>query len=107
MSKTVKIGEEWFEVVKPRKYKPEYAIPSSWDYMNIWQAYEKPSSAKVSIWNYWESFMGNDLYKFGVPFITGRNCFSFTICFNVFDAETLEWLGVAIITKEHNRLYLA
>lgn len=107
MSKMVEIGNEWFEVIKPRKHKPEYAVPTNYDYMNIWQAYEKPSQAKECIWNYWSVFRGDDVYKFGIPFITSRNCFSFTICFNVFDAQTLEWLGVAIITKEHNRLYLA
>lgn len=105
--KNVEICNEWFEIIKPRKYKPTYATPGKYDYMNIWQAYEKPSYAKECIWNYWADFYGDETYKFGIPFISSRNSFAFTITFNVFDAETLEWIGVAVITKEHNRLYLA
>lgn len=107
MSKYVTISGETFEIIKPRKYKPQYFTPSRWDYMNIWQAYEKPSYAKECIWNYWNSFMGDEVYKFGIPVITSRNCFAFSITFNVFDAQTLEWLGIAHITRDHNRLYLA
>lgn len=105
--KEVKINGEWFEVIRPRKYKPEYAVPSKWDYLNIYQAYERPSSSKVAIWKYWNSFYGDDVYKFGIPFIRSRNCFAFTVVFNVFDNSTYEWIGVAVITKDHNRLYLA
>lgn len=105
--KNLKIRNEWFEVIKPRKYKPEYACPGKWDYVNIWQAYDKPSYAKEKIWCYWNNFYGDEHYKFGVPFIRSRNCFTFTVVFNVFDAETLEWIGIAVITRDHNRLYLA
>lgn len=105
--KNVKINGEWFEVIRPRKNKPEYAVPSSWDYTDIYQAYVKPSVYKVDIWNYWNHFYGDKVYSFGVPFISGRNCMTFTVTFNVFDNSTYEWIGVAIITKDHNRLYLA
>ena len=105
--KNVKIGNEWFEVIKPRKYKPQYACPGKWDYADIWHAYNKPSKYKVDIWEYWNNFFGDNQYKFGTPFITSRNCFAFTVVFNVFNAETLEWIGIAVITRDHNRLYLA
>lgn len=104
--KELKIGSEWFEVIRPRKHKPEYAVPSPWDYTDIYQAYERPSIYKVHIWDYWNNFYGDDVYKFGIPFISSRNCFTFTIVFNVFDNITYEWIGIAIITKDYNRLYL-
>lgn len=105
--KNVKISNEWFEVIKPRKHAVEYACPGKWDYTDIWQAYETPSRYKVDIWEYWNEFYGDEKYKFGIPFISSRNTFAFTVTFNVFDAETLEWIGVAVITRDHNRLYLA
>lgn len=105
--KLIDINGETFEVIKPRKYKPEYAVPSQWDYLNIYEAYEKPSAIKVDIWQYWVGFYGDDNYSFGVPFISGKSCFAFTITFNVFDNHTGEWLGIAIITRDHNRIYLA
>ena len=45
--KDVKIGNELFEVIKPRKHKPDYAVPSPWDYMDIYEAYKRPSIYKV------------------------------------------------------------
>ena len=107
MAKTIKIRNEYFEVIKSRKYKVEAIEPNARNYSDIWSAYVKPSYEKVRIWNYWDNFFGDETYKFGLPLITGKNTFMFTISFNVFDAKTLEWLGVAVITANHNRLYLA
>lgn len=107
MSKQVNISGEWFDVVKPRKHVVEFACPTNYDYTDIYQAYSKPSIYKVQIWEYWNKFLGDDVYRFGVPFISGRNCFSFTVTFNVYDAVTDEWLGVARITKDKQVIYLA
>lgn len=108
--KNVKLYNEWFEVIHPRN-EVEPVYPSQWDYETIYQAYQKPSMAKVAIWDYWCGFgidyLGNDNpYYFGIPFISSRNCFAFTVVFNVYDAETGEFVGVAQITRDHNRLYL-
>lgn len=107
MAKTIKIRNEYFEVIKPRKYKPVAIEPNAWNYTSIWSAYDKPSYAKERIWNYWDNFFGDETYKFGLPLITSKNTFTFTISYNVFDAKTCAWLGVAVITAAHNRLYLA
>lgn len=105
MSKYINIGGELFEVIKPRKREVEKQHRGQWDYANIWQAYEKPSAAKVAIWEYWYNFFGDETHRFGNPFISGRNCFSFTVVCNVYD-ENSDFIGVARITRGHNRLYL-
>lgn len=105
MSKYISIGGECFEVIKPRKHEVMPVYPTKWDYTDIMQAYVKPSVYKQRIWDYWRSFMGDDTYRFGNPFISSRNCFSFTVVFNVY-GEKWDFVGVACITKDHNRLYL-
>ena len=107
MVKTIKIRNEYFEVIKPRKYKPVAISPNAWNYSDIWSAYDKPSYEKVRIWNYWDNFFGDEMYKFGLPLITSKTHQFFTISFNVFDAKTSNWVGVAVITANHNRLFLA
>ena len=102
-------GED-FEVIFPRDVV-EPITPSMWDYTDIYQAYDRPSVYKVEIWNYWCEFgdRGTDpdaAYYFCCPVITSRNCFKFTVCFNVYDVDTMEFVGVAVITRDHNRLYL-
>ena len=108
--KNVKLYNEWFEVIHPR-YGVVPVYPSKWNYATIYDAYQRPSMAKVEIWDYWCNFdhdyQGNDNpYYFGLPFISSRNCFKFTVMFNVYDVKTDEFVGVARITRDHNRLYL-
>ena len=108
--KTEVINGEVFEVSKPRKYKPVMVVPSRWNYSSIYEAYDRPSVYKVGIWQDWCDFtyhVADDChYTFGQPWITSRNTFAFTVSFNVYDLETYEWVGVAVITKDHNRLFL-
>lgn len=107
--KTQILYGELFEIIHP-KNPVSYAYPSQWDYLSIESAYDRPSQAKREIWAYWQAFGqtldSNEPYTFGVPFISSRNCFKFSVTMNVFDSSTLEWVGVAHITREHNRLYL-
>lgn len=107
--KTQIINGELFEIIKPRKYKPEFVKPNKWDYLEIYEAYETPSKYKVDIWREWVEFCNTcaEIYRFDTPFISSRNTWNFAITVNVFDANTLEWVGVAHITKDHNRIYLA
>lgn len=105
MSKYISIDGEYFEVIKPRRHEVEIQHRGQWGYVNIWQAYEKPSDTKVAIWEYWYNFFGDETHRFCNPFISSRNCFSFTVTFNVYD-ENFDFIGVARITKDHNRLYL-
>ena len=101
---------EWFEVIKPRREVCE-VYPTRWDYTDIYQAYDSPSDAKVGIWDYWYHFGivddDNERYHIGVPFISARNTFAFTVTMNVYDIDTYEFVGVMVITANHNRLYLA
>lgn len=107
--KNVELYGENFEVIYPKDGVCE-VVPTAYDYMTIYTAYDKPSIYKQDIWHYWEHFglVDDEKYPYhiGIPFITGRNCFSFTVTFNVYDIDTREFKGVARITKEHNRLYL-
>lgn len=102
---------ETFEVIKPRKCEVCEVYPTQWDYTSIYQAYQKPSDAKVAIWDYWYHFGQqddvNERYHIGVPFITGRSCHAFTVSMNVYDIDTHAFVGVMVITRDHNRLYLA
>lgn len=97
--KTVKIGNEVFEVIKKRGGVPRLNTR----YSNIYSAYESPSYSKVNIWHYWNNFA----YEYGLSsaFITGNNCQTFTINFELENPETGE-AGLAVITKAHNRLYV-
>lgn len=107
--KTQMLYGELFEIIHP-KNPVSYAYPSQWDYMDITDAYDKPSQAKREIWAFWREFgqtlNSDEPYTFGIPFISSRNCFAFSVTMNVFDADTMEWIGVAHITRDHNRLYL-
>lgn len=107
--KTQKLYGETFEIIHP-KNPVSYAYPSQWDYLSIEDAYDRPSQAKCDIWAYWQEFGklkdSDEPYVFDIPFISSRNCFMFSVTMNVFDADTLEWVGVAHITRDHNRLYL-
>ena len=105
-----KIYGEMFEVIKPRREVCE-VYPTQWDYTDIYQAYDNPSDAKVEIWDYWYHFGIqddiNECYHIGIPFISSRNIFAFTVTMNVYDINTRDFVGVMVITRDHNRLYLA
>ena len=107
--KTEKIYGETFEVYKVKDIK-EFFPDFRYHYLDIYSAYDKPSEIKCAIWDYWKNFglFSNEKSKYwiGIPVITSRNCFMFTITFNVYDIETNEFVGIAKITKEHNKLYL-
>lgn len=106
MSKHISIGNEQFEVIKPRKHEVTPVYPTQWDYVDIFQAYVRPSECKQRIWDYWYGFKGDNDYIFGCPFISSRNCQAFTVKFNVYN-ENYRFIGVAVITRDHNRLYLS
>lgn len=108
--KTIEMYGETFEVSKPRKYKVKEFVPDfRWHTTDIYRAYQRPSAYKVDIWNYWNKFgiEDDEKYHIGVPIITSYNTFAFTVTFNVYDNESHNFIGVAVITREHNRLYLA
>ena len=109
--KTEKIYGETFEIIKPRKYPVKEFVPDfRWHTTNIYNAYERPSIYKVQIWEYWKNFgipeVETERYYIGIPVITSHNCFRFTVTFNVYARETREFVGVAVVTADHNRLYL-
>lgn len=106
--KTIELYGETFEVKYPRDGAEE-TYPTYWDYTDIYQAYNNPSIYKVQIWDYWSKFGLPDdetqPFKVGIPFITSRNCFAFTVVANVYNWDG-SFAGVMRITKDHNYLYL-
>lgn len=104
-------GEE-FEVIKPRKYTPIPQRISRWDCLDIYEAYERPSQYKVSIFNEWREWAPFEWKKDGEYFvtdfrITSHNCFAFVLGFNLYERSTGEFIGTGHITRDHNRIYLA
>lgn len=108
--KTILLYGETFEVVYPRSGVTEFVPDFRYHTTDIYRAYQKPSIYKVQIWDYWKNFGlpedETEKYHIGVPVITSHNCFKFTVRFNVYDMETREFAGVAVVTADHNRLYL-
>lgn len=91
------INGVWF-TYHPRAKLPYYGCYDKWD---IYDAYKKPSSCKVSIWRYWVEWCYS-MEDCEYPVITGANCMTFTIMFD-FVHEGKEYR--AHITKYHNHLY--
>ena len=113
MGKQLTINNEVFEVIKPRKREVVPVYPGKWDYTNIYKAYERPSIYKVQVWQYWCEFSaGTDGEPFivGMPFISSRNTFAFTVTANVYQHDvvnnTCTFAGVMVVTRDHNRIYL-
>lgn len=71
-----------------------------WTYANIWDAYDRPSSAKVKAWDYCRELCaemgGYDLL------ISSRNTFQFSAVFKFMDDET-GVVGYAYITRDYDR----
>ena len=116
----MEINWEWFQVreLTAREsanrldaYNPRY------DHVNIYDAYQKPSAAKVSVWNEWVSW-ANDVNTFDGTYevhdlrIGSAGCFTFTVLATIreFDVDEIgNRLPVAtylmVVTKYHNYLY--
>lgn len=75
-----------------------YSLPGCmYTYYDIFEAYERPSSAKVSIFNEWRDFV-QQVDGYGLK-IVSRNKFMFTLCFN-FEQDGHKFF--AYITPSHN-----
>ena len=99
---TIKIANrfgqaETFEVIDGLTTYDENDLLFRYAYANIHCAYQKPSTTKVHIWEYWERFFYG-LKGFRRMGIVGVNCHQFTII-----AETDS--ALYRITKAHNYQY--
>ena len=87
-------------------------------YADIYDAYKKPSEAKVSVWNAWVSWARDVNTFYDNPYevknlsICATNCQTFTVCAIIqeFDEDEIgNHLAVAtyimVATKYHNYLY--
>ena len=116
----LEIGRKWFQVIELTARESSNAIDAynhRSTYKDIYDAYQRPSAAKVSIWNEWVSWwrdvnIFNDTYEVHNLRIGSASCFMFTVCAIVreFDVdENGNYLAVATyimrVTKAHNYLY--
>lgn len=96
------INNEFFEIIKPRKYKP---VPSNAYPRKIHECYKAPSVYKVGIFNDWmkwaDTIKQGMIINFG---ISSYNSQTFTLTGNYY--ENGEFIGKIKITKAHNRIYI-
>ena len=74
-------------------------------YNDIFDAYDRPSQAKIEIWNDWERWAREQGFS---VWIESRNCFMFTIGFVGYIHETDETITEyrGIITPSHNKVVI-
>ena len=102
MKQYLTINNTTFEVVKPKEQTLS-SLECSFNhgYLDIFGAYDRPSTTKVNIWNYWvKTLREMGCYDYC---ITSNNTFQFTI------SGHLEYDGKEYfvkITPNHNYLYL-
>ena len=116
----MEIWWKWFEVRELTASESAnciHACDNRYTYSDIYNAYQKPSEAKVSIWNEWVSWAKDvntfdDTYEVHDLRIGSANCFVFTVVAIIreFDEDEIgPHLPVATYimraTKYHNYLY--
>lgn len=106
MAKYMKINGETFEIIKPRNWNVKEAIErlAREPRKDLYSHYEKPSKAKIGIWNAWVDWALES--PVNCLTVTSANTWQFTISAVLYDPETDEDLGLIHITSAHNRLYL-
>lgn len=90
--KTIRLGDEIFEVKKHLEIKKEGN--------NLFSVYERPSARKIKIFNYWEDFFVKNGFSF---FINSHNSNIFTIGAKrllIFNGK--ERIQKILITPAHN-----
>ena len=100
------INGETFETIKPRKWDVRKAIErlAQSKRETLYNHYEKPSKYKIGIYEEWRNWaLESPVDCFSV---TSANTFCFTIECVLYDEKTFKDIGLIIITKAHNRLYL-
>ena len=100
--KYLTINNTTFEVITPKENtlsSLEYSFNHG--YLDIFGAYNRPSTAKTRVWCYWtQELKGMHCHDYC---ITGNNCFTFTIGGHL-THEGKEYF--VKITPNHNYLYL-
>lgn len=103
--KTTEYCGETFEVITSNMYP--VAPITGYNYDEIYEVYDRPSSTKVDIWHYWCRWCDEMIkagYKCGIQ-ISGRSCNFFSITGSIRKDETNEVYDIWI-THRHNRLYI-
>ena len=117
----IEINREWFQVETLTARESANAIVAAHDhrytYADIYDAYQKPSEAKVSIWNEWVDWardvnMLDGTYEVLDLRIGSASCFMFTVVAVIREFavdETGNRIAVATyimrVTKYHQYLY--
>ena len=92
------------------KSEPIEAIETGLQYYNkrtLYDAYNQPSTAKVSIWNNWKDFFDNYILRsdvYSVEYcVAGASAFTFTILAHISFLNGEQYY--MRITPSHNKLY--
>ena len=116
----LEIGREWFQAQELTARESANMIPACdprYTYSDIYDAYKRPSEAKVSVWNKWVDWardvnIFDDRYEVKNLSICAHNNQTFTVCAIIreFDGDEIGiHLPVATYimraTKYHNYLY--
>lgn len=105
MTKTMTIGGERFEVIRPRKFEPDAYHRDYRGRRTLLDYYDRPSDIKQAIWQEWLDWERDNPEVYDMR-VTSASGFAFTIGAYYVDTETGEIIGYFKITKDHNRLYL-
>lgn len=105
MKKTITINGEEFELCNATTVNRHDRFITGAAYDEIYDVYDRPSSAKVNIWHAWCNWCSECNAKIGACGlrISGHNCNQFSISGNVtFEGHVYHlW-----ITRDHNRAYI-
>ncbi len=105
--KTIQIHGETFEVKRLNIEKMQLLainmFDARWTHKTLYECYERPSSAKVQIFNHWMRFF-SDVDNVHNICITSYNTFRFSIGAILHDTDE-NMVGIFHITPTHNYLY--
>lgn len=106
MTKDININGMTFEAIKPKSWSVLDAIHkhANTDIKELHHCYSKISDEKKKIYDSWKKWSENaPVWHLS---ITSSNRYAFTLTCILEDSKTLENIGLIVITKSHNRLYL-
>ena len=105
MTKYMTINGEQFEVINSKHSERMFDWWSGEVPYSLERCYERPSEEKRQIWEYWDNWACDSWPSVSHFGISSYNTFSFVLKGLYWD-ENDNPIGLLVITKAHNKLYL-